>query len=126
MLIQTWRFVSLLLVALLTGLTFAHVLERPAKCSMTPACMLPCKKTLYVAWGPPNVGGILEPAAILATIILAFLVRTRTPAFGLSLGAAIVLLVAFPVVFFLFVARPTKLFARPRRPPFLLTGQSYA
>jgi hypothetical protein len=29
------------------------------------------QKTLYEAWGPPNVGGILEPAAILATIILA-------------------------------------------------------
>ena len=31
MLITIWRFVTLLLVALLTGLAFAHVLERPAK-----------------------------------------------------------------------------------------------
>jgi uncharacterized membrane protein len=60
--------------------------------------------------GPPNVGGILEPAAILATIILAFLVRTRTPAFWLSLGAAMVLLVAFPLVFFLFVAPANEAF----------------
>jgi hypothetical protein len=68
------------------------------------------QNTLYVAWGPPNLGGILEPAAILATIILAFLVRTRKPAFGLSLGAAMFLLIAFPVVFFVFVAPANEAF----------------
>ena len=31
MLIRIWRLITLLLVALLTGLAFAHVLERPAK-----------------------------------------------------------------------------------------------
>jgi hypothetical protein len=96
MLIQTWRFVTLLLVTLLTGLTFAHVLERPAKMLYDAGLYVTVQTTLYVARGPPNVGGILEPATILATIILAFLVRTRTPAFWLSLGAAMVLLVAFP------------------------------
>jgi hypothetical protein len=62
------------------------------------------QKTLYVAWGPPNVGGILETGAIVVTIILVLLMPRRTPAFWLSLGAATALLLAFPVVFFLFVA----------------------
>ena len=41
MLIKTWRFVTVLLVALLLGLAFAHVLERPAK--------MPYDADLYVA-----------------------------------------------------------------------------
>ena len=101
---------TLLLVALLTGLAFAHVLERPAKMLYDAGLYVTVQKTLYVAWGPPNVGGILEPAAIVATIILAILVRTRKPAFALSLGAAMALLVAFPLVFFLFVAPANEAF----------------
>jgi hypothetical protein len=104
MLVKSWRFVTLLLVALLTGLAFAHVLERPAKMLYDAALYVTLQKTLYVAWGPPNVGGILEPAAILATIVLAIGVRKRKRAFLLSLGAGAALLLAFPVVFFVFVA----------------------
>lgn len=110
MLIKSWRFITLLLVALLTGLAFAHVLERPAKMLYDAALYVTVQKTLYVAWGPPNVGGILEPTAILATIVLAFLVRKRKPAFWLSLGAAMALLLAFPVVFFVFVAPANEAF----------------
>ena len=110
MLITIWRFVTLLLVALLTGLAFAHVLERPAKMLYDANLYVTVQKTLYVAWGPPNVGGILEPAAIVATIILVFLMPARTPAFWLSLGAATVLLLAFPVVFFLLVAPANEAF----------------
>jgi uncharacterized membrane protein len=60
--------------------------------------------------GSTNLGGFLEPAAIVATIILVFLVPARTPAFWLSLGAATALLLAFPVVFFLFVAPANEAF----------------
>jgi hypothetical protein len=88
------------------------VLERPAKMLYDAGLYVTVQKTLYEAWGPPNVGGILEPAAILATIILAFLVRTRKPAFAFSLGAAMALLLAFPVVFFLFVAPANEAFSR--------------
>jgi hypothetical protein len=91
MLINTWRFVTILLVALLLGLAFAHVLERPAKMLYDAAFYLTIQKTLYVAWGPPNIGGILEPAAIFATLLLA-------------------LLLAFPVVFFVFVAPANEVF----------------
>ena len=68
------------------------------------------QKTLYVEWGPPNIGGILEPAAILATISLAFIIRKRKRAFWLSLGAALALLLAFPVVFFSLVAPANRVF----------------
>ena len=110
MLIKLWRFITLLTVALLTGLAFAHVLERPAKMLYDAALYLTLQKTLYVAWGPPNVGGILEPAAILATLLLAIGVRRRQPAFWLSLGAGAALLLAFPVVFFAYVAPANEAF----------------
>jgi hypothetical protein len=61
MLIRTWRFVTVLLVALLLGLAFAHVLERPAKMLYDAELYVTLQKTLYVAWGPPNAGGFLEP-----------------------------------------------------------------
>jgi hypothetical protein len=68
------------------------------------------QRTLYVQWGPPNVGGFLEPAAIFATAVLAFLVRKRRPAFRLTLGAALALLLAFPGVFFALVAPANEAF----------------
>lgn len=110
MLIKTWRFVTILLVALLLGLAFAHVLERPAKMQYDAALYITLQKTLYVAWGPPNVGGILEPAAILATISLAFVLRKNMSAFLLTLGAGLALLLAFPVVFFIWVAPANEVF----------------
>src|SRR3954453_9376375 len=99
MLIAGWRFVTLLLVALLTGLAFAHVLERPGKLMYDSATYITVQKTLYLAWGPGHVGAILEPAAIVATVALVFLVRRRRAPFWLTLAAAIALLLAFPVVF---------------------------
>jgi NO-binding membrane sensor protein with MHYT domain len=110
MLVKGLRFIAILLVALLGGLAFAHVLERPAKMKYEGALYLTLQKTLYVEWGPPNVGGILEPAAILATLVLAFAVRRRRSAFWLTLGASVALLLAFPVVFFWFVAPSNEIF----------------
>lgn len=110
MLIKTWRFATILLVALVLGLAFAHVLERPAKMLYDAALYINIQKTLYVAWGPPNIGGILEPAAIVATLSLAFLLRTKRRAFWLTLGAGSALLLAFPVVFFAFVAPANEVF----------------
>ena len=56
------------------------------------------------------MGGLLEPTAILATIVLALVVRGRKRAFLLTLGAAGALLPAFPVVFFGFVAPSNEVF----------------
>lgn len=110
MLIKSWRLVTIPLVALLLGLAFAHVLEMPAKMQYDAALYVTLQKTLYVAWGPPNVGGILEPVAILATISLAYLLRKRRSPFWLTLAASLVLLLAFPVVFFVFVAPANEVF----------------
>jgi Domain of unknown function (DUF1772) len=100
---KTWRFLTITLTALLMGMSFAHTLELPAKMQYDGQLYAKLQKTLYVAWGPPSVGGILEPGAIFATAVLAYLVRKRRPAFPLTLGAVLCLLLAFPVVFFLFV-----------------------
>jgi hypothetical protein len=98
------RFVTILLVALLSGLAFAHVLEQPAKMAYEAAMYITIQKSLYVHWGPPNVGGILEPSAIIATALVAFFIRKRTRGLWLTLGALFALLMAFPVVFFWLVA----------------------
>jgi len=56
MLLRLWRVVTILLVALLQGLAFAHLLERPAKLQYDATLYLTLQKTLYVQWGPPNIG----------------------------------------------------------------------
>ena len=50
------RFATILLVALIAGLAFAHVLERPAKMQFESALYITIQKSLYVHWGPPHVG----------------------------------------------------------------------
>jgi hypothetical protein len=110
-----WRFVTIVLVALLQGLAFAHVLEMPAKMQYEGALYLELQRTLYVQWGPPNFGGWLEPAAIIATLILAYAVRRNRLDRWLTVGAGIALLLAFAVVFFWFVAPSNDAFlATPR------------
>lgn len=99
-----WQFVTIILVALLVGLAFAHVLERPAKMQYSGDLYVTLQRTLYVQWGPPNIGGFLEPAAIVATCVLAFLVRRQRLALWLTSLLAAALLLAFPVVFFWLVA----------------------
>jgi hypothetical protein len=103
-LVDLWRLLSVLLVALTLGLAFAHVMERPAKMDYGAALYTTLQQTLYRAWGPPNFGGFLEPAAIVATLLSAFLVRRNRRAFWLTVAAATLLLLAFPVVFAWLVA----------------------
>ena len=120
MLLRLWRIGTILLVALLQGLTFAHLLERPAKLQYDAAFYIKRQQTLYVQWGPPNFGGILEPATILVTVILAaFLLRKHRPALWFTTAAAGALLLAFPVMFFWLVAPANEVFlaAGPDRIP---------
>jgi hypothetical protein len=107
---KLWQFVTIMLVSLLTGLAFAHVLERPAKMAYSGDLYVTLQRTLYVQWGPPNIGGLLEPAAIVATLVLAFLVRRQRRAFWVTLFAATALVLAFPVVFFWLVAPANEAF----------------
>ncbi|NJN58078.1 MAG: DUF1772 domain-containing protein [Leptolyngbyaceae cyanobacterium SL_5_9] len=62
----------------------------------------PIQNSLYVAFGPPNIGAIIEVATPLVAIALAIVVRKRHPAFQLVLVAIAFMLLAFPVIFFTF------------------------
>lgn len=58
MFINTWRFITLILTALLMGTTFCHVLELPAKMDYPASLYMTLHRTLYVAlyvaFGPPG------------------------------------------------------------------------
>src|ERR1044072_1262693 len=115
MFLRIWRFITLILVALLMGMTFAHVLELPAKMQYDGALYVTLQKSLYVEWGPANFGGFLEPGAILAVALLTFWVRKRRPAWWLTLAATTCLLLAFPVVFF-WLVNPSNVAFRSSTP----------
>ena len=102
--LKLFRFATILLVAPLCGLAFAHVLELSAKMQYDATLYITLQKSLYVQWGPPNIGGMLEPSAIAATGVLAFFLRRSKRGLWLSLGALFALLLAFPIVFFWLVA----------------------
>lgn len=109
MALRLFSFATVLLVALVTGLAFAHVLELPAKMQYEAHLYITLQKSLYVQWGPPQLGSFLEPAAIAATGFLVFFSRHRRRWFGLA--ALLLLLLAFPGVFFWLVAPANAGFA---------------
>src|SRR5262249_48371936 len=102
MFLRIWRFITITLTALLMGATFCQVLESPAKTLYPAELYLTLHRTLYVAFGPPNIGAFLEIGAILAAVALVFLTRKRRPAFWLTLAGA-AFLVAGLAVYFVFV-----------------------
>lgn len=104
MTLRLLRLATILLVALLAGLAFAHVLEQPAKMQYDAVLYLTLQKSLYAQWGPPHIGGVLEPLAIAASALLAFCMRKNRRQSLLSLAALCMLLLAFPLVFFWLVA----------------------
>ena len=68
MLIRIWRFLTLVLTALLTGMTFCHVLEMPAKLQYSASMYLALHRTLYVAFGSPNIGVFVEMGATASAV----------------------------------------------------------
>lgn len=98
--VRAWRFAALVLTALLLGLGFAHVLELPAKMAYGPALYTQVNHTLYPFFA--YVGAPVEFAAIIAAVVLAFLVSGRGRTFTLTLSAALLLGAAL-AVFFAFV-----------------------
>jgi hypothetical protein len=95
---QSFRFLSLVFTALIMGSAFCHVLEMPIKLAMAGADYLVVQR-IYGAFGP--VGAVLEPAAILSSAALAFLVRRRrsfVPALAGTLALVTALLVWAAVV----------------------------
>jgi Domain of unknown function (DUF1772) len=99
--VRGWRFVTLLLVALAMTMAFAHLLEMPAKRGLDAELYRTINQNLY--WGFGTFGAAIEVGAVLSSIVLAFVVRGRRPAFSLTLTAA-VLVVAAHLVFWVFIA----------------------
>ena len=116
MVIKVWRLITILSVALVAGLAFAHVLEYEPKIHYSAELYLTLQRTLYVNWGPPNLGGILEPFAIFSTIVLAVLSRKREKILYLTLAAVGLLLLAFPVTFFMLVEPANEVFLKTEPP----------
>ena len=102
MFLRIWRFITITLTALLMGATFCHVLEWPAKIRYPADLYLTLHRTLYVAFGAPNIGAFIEIGAIFAAVALAFLTRKRWPAFWLTLAGA-AFLAAGLMVYFVFI-----------------------
>lgn len=86
--LRTFRFLSLLLVALTLGLAFCHVMEIPGKLRLAGPDWLRVQQNLYVAFGPPLGAGI-EVAAIACTWLTALLTRHRRPAFAWTVAAGV-------------------------------------
>lgn len=103
MFLRTWRFITLILVALSLGMSFCHALELLPKMSYNGSLYVTLQNSLYLLFGPPGPGAFIEPGAVLAALVLLFLVRKRRPAFPLTLIASVCLLLAFPIIFFLFI-----------------------
>lgn len=102
MLVRIWRFITIILAALVTGMALCHALQLPAKMQYSASLYITLQNSLYVAFGPPNIGAFIEFAAPLAALGLVFFVRKRRPAFLLTLIDVALMLLAFPVIFFTF------------------------
>lgn len=100
--LRTWRFITLILSALTTGMALCHALELPAKMRYPASQYITVQNSLYAAFGPPNIGAVIELAAPLAVIVLAILVRKRRSALQWTLVATVFMLLAFPIIFFAF------------------------
>jgi hypothetical protein len=100
--LRIWRLLTIMLVALSMGTALCHLLEMPAKLRYEGGTWLMLLHTLY----PPafgTLGASFEVGAVLAAVVLAFLVRHRRPAFGWTLLGAICI-VAADAAFWLWVA----------------------
>jgi hypothetical protein len=94
------QILTAVLVALVLATSVAHVLELPAKLGYDSAFYVQLQTTLYQQWSPPGLAGLLEPVAIIAVLLLAMATRRNRPAFFLAVATALVLLVAFPLLYF--------------------------
>lgn len=110
MFLKAWRFITLVLVALTMGMTFAHVLELPPKMQYDGPLYVTVQNTLYQLWGAPGPGAFVVVGAVFTAIVLTYLVRDRGMSFYLTLAGTSCLLVAFPVIFFLFTEPANEVF----------------
>ncbi|HWB48854.1 MAG TPA: hypothetical protein VG651_07065 [Stellaceae bacterium] len=113
--LKVLRFLNLLLVVLVFGLTWAHVMEIYGKLRLNGAQWLDVQHNLYVAFGWP-VGACIEIAAIVSTWGLVFATRRRRPAFAWAVAAGVCVTLGLAVWFWL-VAPMNGVIAGARTPP---------
>lgn len=100
--LKGWCLLTTMLTALSMGVALCHFLEMPAKLQYDGALWLTLLQTLYpLMFG--SLGAFFELGAVIATLVLAALVRRRHAAFGWVLVAAICL-IATQAVFWTWVA----------------------
>ncbi|MEW5916037.1 MAG: anthrone oxygenase family protein [Gemmatimonadota bacterium] len=90
MLLKAWRFITIMLTAVLMTMGFTHLWQLPQRLSYDGFLWLETL-TFYVKFGPQGPGPVIEIAALLSTIVLVFLTRDRRPARALTLMAAVAL-----------------------------------
>ena len=85
---QLLHILTVILVAIAMALSLAHVLELPGKLRLDRDTYLKVQTIYYPGF---TIGGISEPLAVLALLMLLFLTQTGTTAFRLMLMAFIAL-----------------------------------
>ena len=90
MLLKAWQFITIMLTAVLMTMGFTHLWQLPQRLAYDGVLWLDTL-TFYVKFGPAGPGPVIEVAALLAAIILVFLVRGRRPAFALTIVAVFLL-----------------------------------
>jgi hypothetical protein len=87
--LETLAFIDLFLMALITGVSFSHLLQRGPKSELPGPQFLAVQQILLRNYGA--VIGALEVTAFLLAVLLAMLVRARPALFYLAAGAAVCL-----------------------------------
>jgi hypothetical protein len=99
------QILTLLLVAIVMGLSLAHALEFPGKLRLNRETYLAMQRIYYPGF---TYAGVAEPASILAAVILLILQPTGSSGFWLTL-VALIALAAIQAVFWL-VTQPVNKF----------------
>lgn len=105
MFLKTWRFVTIMLVAVALSAALAHLMELPGKMSYDAHLYVLLHRTLYPTFG--QTAGWAEGLGLLTIIGLAWRVRQRGAAFPLTLAAAACQVAAMTV--FLVFVQPVNL-----------------
>jgi hypothetical protein len=96
--VRAIQVLSLLLVTLTMAQLYAHVLELGPKLQYPPQLYIRLNNSLYAWFGPP-LGAAINVGAVVATAVLAWLVR-RQRRLRLLTGIAVLLQVAQLVIYF--------------------------
>jgi len=92
MVLRNWRFITLTLTALSMATAFSHALELLPKMRYDAALYLTLFKSLYEFYG--KIAGFCEIGAVLAAVVLVFMVPRPRPAFVPTLIGAICMVAA--------------------------------